>query len=434
MHHQRQHSEPVSPSQEEQDSSESSSAETTAIFVQPPYDRKVGFATDVVDTVSSEDQKLHRRDTPHHLKNKRLNAGKAEEEQQRVAAILSKSELPAITNLSSPDSPSHRSTNVKPLDSVSNASFGFLSGPVEIKTMKVEVIKTGAGLGLSIAGGKGSTPFKGDDEGIFVSRITDGGAAQIAGLQVGDKLLYVNEHCLKEVDHYKAVHILKSCGARFVAQIEREVPVRTAATANDMAIQASAPSSPVTNRSVVPSESRMTAAKSVDALSATSITQNQPHIFHTTLIRDHNGLGFSCRKGKPDEHNIYISRILPGGAAERDGKIKVGDRILKIGYNDVAGVNYSEAIAWLCQSSDGSDRFVRLVLERMPEQAEAPTSSSSILDSSSYMANRPSYTGSYRRPALGSLSSLHSASESTTTTTSRPPKPAARTFNGNSPS
>lgn len=48
--------------------------------------------------------------------------------------------------------------------------------------MKIE--RTAAGLGLSIAGGLGSTPFKGDDQGIFISRITDGGPADLADLRV----------------------------------------------------------------------------------------------------------------------------------------------------------------------------------------------------------------------------------------------------------
>lgn len=44
--------------------------------------------------------------------------------------------------------------------------------------------RTTGGLGLSIAGGHGSTPYKGDDEGIFISRVTDGGPAHMAGLRV----------------------------------------------------------------------------------------------------------------------------------------------------------------------------------------------------------------------------------------------------------
>lgn len=49
---------------------------------------------------------------------------------------------------------------------------------------EIRVSRTGSGLGLSIAGGVGSTPFKGDDEGIFISRVTPGGPADLAGLKV----------------------------------------------------------------------------------------------------------------------------------------------------------------------------------------------------------------------------------------------------------
>lgn len=48
----------------------------------------------------------------------------------------------------------------------------------------IHIERTSAGLGLSIAGGLGSTPFKGDDEGIFISRVTEGGPADLAGLRV----------------------------------------------------------------------------------------------------------------------------------------------------------------------------------------------------------------------------------------------------------
>ena len=65
------------------------------------------------------------------------------------------------------------------------------------------------GLGLSIAGGLGSTPFKGDDEGVFISRVTPGGPADEAGLRVNDKLLSVNGVSCVNVDHYEAVGILK---------------------------------------------------------------------------------------------------------------------------------------------------------------------------------------------------------------------------------
>ena len=48
------------------------------------------------------------------------------------------------------------------------------------------------GLGLSIAGGSGSTPFADDDDSIFISKITSNGAAAASGVRVGDKLLAVS--------------------------------------------------------------------------------------------------------------------------------------------------------------------------------------------------------------------------------------------------
>lgn len=62
------------------------------------------------------------------------------------------------------------------LDDLTEADGGE---PLEIK-----IDRTNTGLGLSIAGGLGSTPFRGDDQGIFISRITDGGPADLADLRV----------------------------------------------------------------------------------------------------------------------------------------------------------------------------------------------------------------------------------------------------------
>lgn len=88
---------------------------------------------------------------------------------------------------------------------------------------EIHIERTSAGLGLSIAGGRGSTPFKGDDEGIFISRVTEGGPADLAGLRVGDKVLKVNGVSVIEADHYQAVEVLKACGAVLVLLVCREI-------------------------------------------------------------------------------------------------------------------------------------------------------------------------------------------------------------------
>lgn len=49
---------------------------------------------------------------------------------------------------------------------------------------EVRIARAAGGLGLSIAGGRGSTPYVGDDDGIFISRVTPNGPAYNAGLRV----------------------------------------------------------------------------------------------------------------------------------------------------------------------------------------------------------------------------------------------------------
>lgn len=96
---------------------------------------------------------------------------------------------------------------------------------IELREEKYEIHieRTRSGLGLSIAGGKGSTPFKGEDEGIFISRVTEGGPADLAGLKVGDKVLTVNGVSVINVSHYDAVEVLKASGSVLILVISREV-------------------------------------------------------------------------------------------------------------------------------------------------------------------------------------------------------------------
>lgn len=57
--------------------------------------------------------------------------------------------------------------------------------------MEIELIKGNKGLGFSIAGGIGNQHIPGDN-GIYVTKIMEGGAAQVDGrLVVGDKLVAV---------------------------------------------------------------------------------------------------------------------------------------------------------------------------------------------------------------------------------------------------
>ncbi|KAK7486481.1 hypothetical protein BaRGS_00022282 [Batillaria attramentaria] len=93
-----------------------------------------------------------------------------------------------------------------------------LKAPSE-NVMEIELVKGNKGLGFSIAGGKGNQHIPGDN-GIFVTKIIEGGAAEQDGrLAVMDRLMavsdialwiIVNEHNLEDVTHEEAVAALKS--------------------------------------------------------------------------------------------------------------------------------------------------------------------------------------------------------------------------------
>lgn len=63
--------------------------------------------------------------------------------------------------------------------------------PRSPRIIEIELCKGNKGLGFSIAGGIGNQHIPGDN-GIYITKIMDGGAAQVDGrLAVGDKLVVV---------------------------------------------------------------------------------------------------------------------------------------------------------------------------------------------------------------------------------------------------
>ncbi|XP_021526976.2 tax1-binding protein 3 isoform X1 [Aotus nancymaae] len=85
---------------------------------------------------------------------------------------------------------------------------------VSISQQRVEIHKLRQGenliLGFSIGGGidqdPSQNPFSEDktDKGIYVTRVSEGGPAEIAGLQIGDKIMQVNGWDMTMVTHDQA--------------------------------------------------------------------------------------------------------------------------------------------------------------------------------------------------------------------------------------
>ncbi|KAJ8360012.1 hypothetical protein SKAU_G00165370 [Synaphobranchus kaupii] len=77
-------------------------------------------------------------------------------------------------------------------------------------------------LGVSIAGGRGSLPYKEHDEGVFISRVAKGGPAEKAGIHIGDRVLEVNSLNMQEMTHHEAVSALRNAGSCVKMKVLRE--------------------------------------------------------------------------------------------------------------------------------------------------------------------------------------------------------------------
>ncbi|KJE89808.1 postsynaptic density protein [Capsaspora owczarzaki ATCC 30864] len=69
------------------------------------------------------------------------------------------------------------------------------------------------------------------------------------------------------------------------------------------------------------------------------------------LVKGSTGLGFNIVGGSEQRANIYVSKILSGGVADRDGRLRRGDEILKVNDTVVLSMSHEGAASVLKQSS-----------------------------------------------------------------------------------
>lgn len=84
------------------------------------------------------------------------------------------------------------------------------------------------------------------------------------------------------------------------------------------------------------------------------------------LPKTDEGLGFNVMGGKEQNSPIYISRIIPGGVADRHAGLKRGDQLLSVNGVSVEGENHEKAVELLKQAI-GS---VKLVVRYTPKVLE----------------------------------------------------------------
>ncbi|XP_035807016.1 disks large homolog 2 isoform X35 [Amphiprion ocellaris] len=188
-------------------------------------------------------------------------------------------------------------------------SVPYVNGTeIEYEFEEITLERGNSGLGFSIAGGT-DNPHIGDDPGIFITKIIPGGAASEDGrLRVNDCILRVNDSDVSEVSHSKAVEALKVAGSIVRLYVRRRRPMLET-------------------------------------------------IIEIKLIKGPKGLGFSIAGGVGNQHipgdnSIYVTKIIDGGAAQKDGQLQVGDRLLMVNNYSLEEVSHEEAVAILKNTLD----------------------------------------------------------------------------------
>ncbi|XP_016133272.1 disks large homolog 2-like [Sinocyclocheilus grahami] len=126
--------------------------------------------------------------------------------------------------------------------------------------------------------------------------------------RVNDCILRVNDSDVSEVSHSKAVEALKAAGSIVRLYVRRRRPMLETVT-------------------------------------------------EIKLIKGPKGLGFSIAGGVGNQHipgdnSIYVTKVIDGGAAQKDGRLHVGDRLLMVNNYTLEEVTHEEAVAILKNTSD----------------------------------------------------------------------------------
>ncbi|XP_020859783.1 protein lin-7 homolog B isoform X2 [Phascolarctos cinereus] len=109
-------------------------------------------------------------------------------------------------------------------------------------------------------------------------------------------------------------------------------------------------------------------AKATVAAFAASEGHAHPRVVE--LPRTDEGLGFNIMGGKEQNSPIYISRVIPGGVADRHGGLKRGDQLLSVNGVSVEGEQHEKAVE-LLKAAQGTVKLVVRYTPRVLEEMEA---------------------------------------------------------------
>ncbi|XP_034411438.1 discs large homolog 1-like protein isoform X10 [Cyclopterus lumpus] len=214
---------------------------------------------------------------------------------------------PAETSITPPTSQANPPPVVVNTDSLDTPPY-VNGAEADYEYEEITLERGNSGLGFSIAGGT-DNPHIGEDPSIFITKVIPGGAAAQDGrLRVNDVILRVNEADVRDVTHSRAVEALKDAGSLVRLYVRRRKPV-------------------------------------------------SEKVMELKLVKGPKGLGFSIAGGVGNQHipgdnSIYVTKVIEGGAAHKDGTLQIGDKLLAVNSAGLEEVSHEHAVTALKNTPD----------------------------------------------------------------------------------
>ncbi|EGD80550.1 lethal(1)discs large-1 tumor suppressor [Salpingoeca rosetta] len=196
-----------------------------------------------------------------------------------------------------------------------NDQDGDITSPEFVEEIEeVNLVYGPSGIGISIAGGI-DRPFLDNDTSIFVTGLVPGGAAEANGrIFAGDMIMSINGESCENRQHHEIVQMLRNTDNLQIVHHPQQAP---------------------------------------------------PEPTPIDLQRLNGGLGFTIAGGKDTPHvagddGIFITKIIDGGAADEDGRLAVGDKIVSVGGKSIVGWKHDDVV----QELQASPQVVQLGIEK----------------------------------------------------------------------
>ncbi|GCB72031.1 hypothetical protein scyTo_0006150 [Scyliorhinus torazame] len=246
--------------------------------------------------------------------------------------------------------------------------YGSLMGELHM----IELEKGKSGLGLSLAGNKDRSRMS-----VFVVGIDANGAAGKDGrIQIADELLEINGQLLYGRSHQNASSIIKSAPSKV-----KIIFIRSTDAVSQMAV------SPVKSADIITT----TSGDQQEKETGTSLFQSGKdltsfkNIQHVLLTKDQGGLGIAISEESTHD-GVVIKSLTENGTASKDGKVKVGDRILAVDDEPVVGHPVEKVINLLKKAKN----TVKLTISLDDVNVQLPQTPPTVIPSSDSKSIQPS--------------------------------------------